>query len=248
MNGANAGGIVACAQVVQVIAVHRGQHHVFQPHQRHGIGHVGRLLGIKPAVWVAGIDGAELACPRADRAHQHQRGRAASPAFGDVGAFGFSAHRVQFVRAHNVHHRFVFGPIGHTDAQPIGLFLGIGNGGQGVGLHAIEHRLGAFRGDDFGARSGPLAVDGNSLFAHAKKALGCWAAVNIVNRANCIDPACGLAGGRLIPATSAWDGSARRADKADGCTRVYARKAKNWDGFCFLESFDKFVIQRRRQL
>ena len=151
VDGADAGGVVAGAQVGQVVAVDRGQHHIAQIHQRHGVGHVGRLPRVQPALGVAGVDRAELAGARAHRTHQHQGGGAAAPAFGDVGALGFGAHGGQPVRLHDLHHVLVLGAGGQAHAQPRRLGPGVGQVAQGAGLDAVQHGARAVDGDDLAA-------------------------------------------------------------------------------------------------
>ena len=106
------------AAVSQIIAVDRSQHHVLEPQQRDALGQVGRLVGIKPAARVAGVDRAEAAGARAYGAHQHDRGGAGVPALADVRALGLLAHGRESVLAHRAAHELVAVPGRKRRAQP----------------------------------------------------------------------------------------------------------------------------------
>ena len=158
VDGLHAGGVVGGAAVRQVVAIHRGEHHVLQPHQRYRVGHLGRLQRIEPAVRVAGGDRAEPAGARAHRAHQHQRGGAAAPALGDVGALGFGAYGVELVRAHDVGHFLVTRAAGQLHAQPWRLATDVGLMAVRIGLLAALDRTRALRTGELAAvRDGRVA-------------------------------------------------------------------------------------------
>ena len=163
MDGADAGGVVSGTEVRQVVAVHRRQHDIPEPHQGHRVGDVGRLHRIEPTARVAGVDRAELAGAGAHRTHQHQRGGAALPALGDIGTLGFGTNGGEPVRLDDVQDFLVPGTAGQPHAQPRRLALGIGNGAVGVGLDAVQHRRGSLRTEDLAARYRALRVGG---FAH----------------------------------------------------------------------------------
>ena len=99
---ADAGGEMRRAAVGQVVAIDRGEHHVLQLISCTVRRGVGRLLRIEPAARIAGVHGAEAAGARAHLAHQHDRGRAGVPAFTDVRALGFLAHRGEPMLAHRL--------------------------------------------------------------------------------------------------------------------------------------------------
>jgi hypothetical protein len=121
LDGADTGRVVGGAAVVQVIAVHRGKHHVAQAHQLHGPGGVGRFLDVQPAARVAGVHGAEAAGAGAHRAHQHDGGGAVAPALAHVGAVGFGAHGAQAVLADVALNGLEALAAGNLGAQPLGL-------------------------------------------------------------------------------------------------------------------------------
>ncbi|MNC43819.1 hypothetical protein D3C75_926980 [compost metagenome] len=84
--------------VAQVVAVHRGDHHVLQAQVGDGHGQVLRLVGVqrvRPAV----ADVTERAAPGADVAHDHEGGGAAGETLAEVRAGGLLAHAVQLVLA-----------------------------------------------------------------------------------------------------------------------------------------------------
>src|SRR5690606_22461630 len=89
------------AAVAQVVAVHRGDHHVIEAHRGDGLGEVLRLVGVE-RLGATVADVAEGAAPGADVAHDHEGGRALTEAFVDVRAGGFLAHGVQLVLAQRV--------------------------------------------------------------------------------------------------------------------------------------------------
>ena len=88
---------MAGATVGQIVAIHGGQHDVLELHQLDAAGGVLRLVRIQPTMRIAGIDRAEAAGSRADRAHEHDGGRAGIPALTDVRALCLLAHGSQAV-------------------------------------------------------------------------------------------------------------------------------------------------------
>jgi len=105
------------AAVLQIIARHGGNHHVFQPHPARGFGDTRGFVGFE-GERLGGGDGAKTAGARAAIAGDHERGRAFAPAFPMVRALGAFADRVQL--------QFVQQPArareavgrGQRDAQP----------------------------------------------------------------------------------------------------------------------------------
>ena len=154
MNRANARGIVRGATIGQVIAIDRSQHHVFQSHQDHRIGHVAWLGMVQPAVGVARADRAEFARARADFAHQHQGGGAAAPAFTDVRALGFDADGVQLVAAHDFAHFLEVLAARHAHAQPRWLAIDITDVAFGIRPNSILDCAHAVGGHVFVAACG----------------------------------------------------------------------------------------------
>ncbi len=118
LDRANRRRIVRRAAVRQVVAIDRGQHHVFEPHELDRARHVLRLLGIEPAARIAGIDRTEAAGAGANRAHQHDGGGAGVPALADVRALRLLADRAQPVLAHDLLDRTECGAGGQRRAQP----------------------------------------------------------------------------------------------------------------------------------
>ena len=120
-NGADAVGKVLGTAVAQVVAVHRGDHHITQLHGGHGFGEVFRLVGVK-RVGAAVADVAKGAAAGADVAHNHKGGGAFAEAFADIGAAGFFAHGVHFLVAQNIFDFKKFLACGQLGAYPFGLF------------------------------------------------------------------------------------------------------------------------------
>lgn len=86
------------AAVAQIVAVHRGDHHVLQPQVGDGDGQVGRLVDVqrlRPAM----TDVAERAASGADIAHDHEGRGAAGEALAQVRAGRLFADAVQLVLA-----------------------------------------------------------------------------------------------------------------------------------------------------
>ena len=80
--------------VAQVVAIHRGYYYIAQFHVMDGLRQVLRFLLVqrrRPAV----TDIAKRAAPRADVAHDHECCRSVAKTFGEIGATGFLAYRVQ---------------------------------------------------------------------------------------------------------------------------------------------------------
>ena len=86
------------AAIAQVVAIHRGDHHVAQFHVMDGLRQVRRFLLVqrrRPAV----TDIAKRAAPRAHVAHDHECRGAVAKTFGEIGATGFLAYGVQVLIA-----------------------------------------------------------------------------------------------------------------------------------------------------
>ena len=113
-------GEVLGAAVAQVVAVHRGHHHVLQPHRRHTFGQVLGLVGVQ-RVGAAVADVAERAAAGADVAHDHEGGGALAEAFADIGAGGFFAHGVQLLIAQDLLDFVEALAIGQLGADPLRL-------------------------------------------------------------------------------------------------------------------------------
>ena len=154
----------------EIVAIDRGQHHILQAHQLHGLCRVLGLLRIQPAIGVTRIDRAEPAGAGADIAHQHDGCSACTPALTDVGALGLLADRGQTVLVNDAPHRIKFRAALHAHAQPFRL-------GQSLGITrrrldaVLDHRhaavIGKFmaavdlrRGYAFAAHHIALSVSG----------------------------------------------------------------------------------------
>jgi len=89
------------AAVAQVIAIHAGDDDVGELQCSDRLREIDRLLGVeRQRTSVADV--AEGAAPRANVAHDHERGGAFAEAFADVRTRGFLAHRVQAVLTQNL--------------------------------------------------------------------------------------------------------------------------------------------------
>jgi hypothetical protein len=92
---------VAGTAVAQIVAVHAGDHHVFELELGNGFGQVVGLVHIQ-RVGAAMAHIAKRAAAGALVAHDHEGGRALAKAFADVGAAGFFAHGDQLVLAQDL--------------------------------------------------------------------------------------------------------------------------------------------------
>lgn len=90
---------MAGAAVRQIIPVHGGDYHMFQPQSGHGLGQMFRLGRIDRVGPAAG-DIAEGAGSGADLSQDHEGGGAVLPAVADIGAGGLLADSVQLQFAH----------------------------------------------------------------------------------------------------------------------------------------------------
>src|SRR6478736_6323613 len=97
-NGADAIDEVRSAAVPQIVAIHARDDDVAQAERGNRPREIDGLVGIERQR-TAVPDVAERAAPRADVAHDHERGRALAEAFADVRARRFLANRVQTVLA-----------------------------------------------------------------------------------------------------------------------------------------------------
>ena len=112
--------------VAKVVAVHAGDHHVFQFQRGNGFGQIVGLLRIqRVGSSVAHI--AKRAPARAFVTHDHEGGGALAKTLANIGAAGFFAHRVQMVVPQNF---FNFikarGRRARLHPNPIGLFQSFG--------------------------------------------------------------------------------------------------------------------------
>ncbi len=123
---AQAVGEVLGAAVAQIVAVHRGDHHVLQPQVGDGDGQVGRLVDVqrlRPAM----TDVAERAASGADIAHDHEGRGAAGEALAQVRAGRLFADAVQLVLAQQLLDAVDLGGNRDAHADPVGFlrqFLG----------------------------------------------------------------------------------------------------------------------------
>ena len=90
---------MARAAVFEVIAGDAGKDHVIEPHCFHGFSEFTRLVLVYEAPRIAGFDVAEPAGARAGVTEYHESGSAGRPALRGVWTCGFTADRVQFLRA-----------------------------------------------------------------------------------------------------------------------------------------------------
>ena len=140
LDGADAGRVVRRAAIRQIVPIDRREHHVVETHQRHRLGHVGRLVGVQPAARIAGVDGAKPAGAGADAAHEHDGGDAGVPALADVGAVGFLADRGQRVLANKTPHLAVAPSRADAHAQPRRLWpaLRLGLAGPRIEIDRLD--------------------------------------------------------------------------------------------------------------
>ena len=125
------------AHIGKIVAVDRCQHHIFQVHLLHRLGHALRLIAIErkraPARRVA-----EAAMPGADVSANHQCGCTQSPAFGPVGAESALADGVQSVGMDDPRGILAL-PVGtEINLQPVGF--------HHVGLAPEQHTQQSFGG------------------------------------------------------------------------------------------------------
>ena len=96
-DGADGLGEVFGPAIVQIVAVHRGDDHMFQTQLADRMGHLARLKRVQ-RLRLARRDIAKGAAARAYLAHDHHGGVALAPAFADIGAARLFADRDQFLR------------------------------------------------------------------------------------------------------------------------------------------------------
>ncbi|MNO78209.1 hypothetical protein D3C76_693380 [compost metagenome] len=137
---AQAVGEVLGTAVAQVVAVHRGDHHVLQAQVGDGDGQAFRLVDVQ---WLrtAVADVAERATTGADVTHDHEGRGTAGEALAEVRAGGFLAYAVQLVLAQQLLDAVDFRRYRDAHANPVRLlrqFVG------GDDLHRnARHFLGA---------------------------------------------------------------------------------------------------------
>ncbi|EKD60132.1 MAG: hypothetical protein ACD_54C00924G0002 [uncultured bacterium] len=100
-NGANGLRKVFRPAIFQIIAVHRCDHHMFQPQFRNRMRHPARLKRVQ-RIRLASGDITERTAPRADFTHDHHGGMARRPAFAHIRATGLFADRHQLFLTQNV--------------------------------------------------------------------------------------------------------------------------------------------------
>jgi hypothetical protein len=122
-DGADGGGEDPRAAVGEVIAVHRGDHHVLQAEFPHGVPHALGLLTVLPG-GLAMSHRAVPAVPRTDIAEDHERRRRILPALADVRAMRFLAHRVQVPLPHQTLQSDVVRASGRAHLEPRRLWRG----------------------------------------------------------------------------------------------------------------------------
>src|SRR5829696_6244542 len=124
----------AGAEIGQVVAVHARDHRVAQAHSLHRLGHAQRLERVV-VCRLAGLHVAEPAAPGAGVAEDHERGRAALPAFPDVGAGGLLADGVEALALDHPAELAIGGTARRRALEPGRLALA-----EGANLaHQIEH-------------------------------------------------------------------------------------------------------------
>ncbi|MNS29386.1 hypothetical protein D3C72_613840 [compost metagenome] len=107
------------AAVAQIVAIHRGDHHVLQAQLGDGHGQVHRLVDVqRPGPAMADI--AERTAPGADVAHDHEGRGATGKTLAEVRARGFFADTVQLVLAQQLLDPVDLGRDRHAHANPVG--------------------------------------------------------------------------------------------------------------------------------
>ena len=103
--------------IVQIVAVHRGDDHMFQAQLADRMGH---LAGFKRVqrLRLAGRDIAKGAAARADLAHDHHGRVTLAPAFADIWAARLFADGHQLLRLQNIARLLVALGRGGLDADP----------------------------------------------------------------------------------------------------------------------------------
>ena len=108
------------AAVGQIVAIHRGDHHMAKAqllHRRRDIAGLGRIE--RPGQ--ARLHIAESAGPRAGVAHDHHGGVRLGPAFADIGTGRFLADGMEIVFAHDRAGGGIFAGDRRLDPDPVGL-------------------------------------------------------------------------------------------------------------------------------
>ena len=126
-DGEDGGGEDPRAAVGQIVAVHRGDHHVLQAELAHGVSHAFGLLTILPG-GLAMSHRAVSAVSRADIAEDHERRRRVLPALADVRAMCLLAHGVQVPLPHQALQSDVVRASGRAHLEPRRLGRGCGPG------------------------------------------------------------------------------------------------------------------------
>ena len=106
---------------MQVVPVHRGDHHVLQTQTRHRLPEPFRFGGVELTDALVEVDVAVRAGAGAARAHDQKSGRPPGEAFPDVGATGLLADRVQVQVQQQIGNSTDAFPLRGFDAQPLGL-------------------------------------------------------------------------------------------------------------------------------
>jgi hypothetical protein len=141
------------------------------PGSRRTARDLGGLVGIEPALRVAGLDRAEAAAARADVAHQHDGGSPAGPALAEVGAAGFLADGVEAALAEGLAQVGDGLPGGQAHLQPRRLRAG----SRGSGLEDGKGWESHWKGNSTGL--------GGSIFSRTAEVSGKHFRQNLYERA-----------------------------------------------------------------
>ena len=118
----DAGREVGGTAVGEIVAVHRGDHHVSQPEFGDRGRQAGGLVGVH-RIGTAGVDVAERAGARAGAPQNHHAGVPSRPALVEVGAGGFLAARVETQALYQRPGLLQCGALPQPDLEPGGLAL-----------------------------------------------------------------------------------------------------------------------------
>ena len=115
------------AAVGKVVAIDRGDDHMFQSQLGHRFGDLDRFIGVE-RTGQAGAHVAESAGTGAGIAHDHEGRVLLRPALANVGTAGFLANGHEFVLAHDTLRLGPFGGAGslHTDPRRLALYGRVG--------------------------------------------------------------------------------------------------------------------------
>ena len=163
---ADGGGERAGTAVGQVVPGDAGHHDVVETHGADGLRDATGLVVVEPG-GLAGLDGAEPACPRTDVAQDHDRRGALVPALAHVGTDRLLAHRVEVQAAQEALEVVVVVARGHPRLDPVGVTP---QGSRANGRGRLHQRRAATHrdGDVHGARMpvGGVGVEDGELASH----------------------------------------------------------------------------------